>query len=240
MNISHGLWIGGKLSLMEKLTIKSLQSFGYEFHLWTYSDVSDVPSDVIVEDGREILNMSTMFKFNGMRLHGLPNGGIGSLSHWSDQFALELLYQKGGLYTQMDVTYLKPLDKLKEYAFIPHGNGNVGPYMMKCPKNSEFAKIASAQMRKFIHADSIVHAHWDVSMQFLGVLLKEHLQNYSEYMVKDVMDLGCSNDGPFFRAVNIPNNMLLIHWSNATLSERKDSPIVGSTYETLLKQHNLI
>ena len=95
-SIVHTLWIGGQLSLMEQLTIKLLQSHGHQVQLWSYDKPMGVPDGTILRNATEILPASSIFRYTGKPLRLIPNGGIGSLSHWSDQFQLRLLHQEGG------------------------------------------------------------------------------------------------------------------------------------------------
>lgn len=54
------------------------------------------------------------------------------------------------------------------------------------------------------------------------------------------MDLGGLSKGPFFEAIEIPEEVMMIHWSNATHVERKNDPVPGSVYHQLLKHVNLV
>ncbi|CAN5598692.1 hypothetical protein BH10PLA1_BH10PLA1_05790 [soil metagenome] len=120
----HVVWIGPRLSLMERLTVKLLQFHGHLVNLWGYETIENVPEGTILRNADEILPKKSIFRFTGTPLSIIPNGGIGSMSHWSDQFQIKLLHQEGGLYTQLDVAFLQPLNFTSPYAFIPH---NVTP-----------------------------------------------------------------------------------------------------------------
>ena len=86
--IVHGVWIGDKLSMMERLTIEMLQGHGHEFHLWSYDKVDNVPEGTVLEDASQVMPKESIFQYKGKPLACLANGGIGSLSHWSDQFQM--------------------------------------------------------------------------------------------------------------------------------------------------------
>jgi hypothetical protein len=88
----HAVWIGERLSLMERLTIRLLQDHGHQVHLWAYRDIANVPDGVILRDAAELLPEKSIFRYSGQPVEGIPNGGIGSLAHWSDQFRMRLLY----------------------------------------------------------------------------------------------------------------------------------------------------
>ena len=49
------LWIGGKLSFLEELCLKSFVDAGHHTILFTYEGTENVPDGVEVRDGAEIL-----------------------------------------------------------------------------------------------------------------------------------------------------------------------------------------
>ena len=44
-----GLWVGDTLSTMERLSIASFLAQGYEYHLYVYQTVSNVPRGTILK-----------------------------------------------------------------------------------------------------------------------------------------------------------------------------------------------
>jgi hypothetical protein len=241
--IVHTLWVGSELSLLERLTIKLLQSHGHEVYLWTYGDVDKVPSEVLLKNAEEILPKSSIFKYTGKPLMQIPNGGIGSLSHWSDQFQLKLLSKYGGIYMQLDVACLRPLSFEKEYAFASHSYGaGLAAFIMKCPKNSEFTKLAYSAVSSAVNPATIFDIDWGTSMRVMGDVLNSWTPNVSEYMIplRHFMDLGCAQSGPFFDDNPLPKDVFILHWSNATVNQKKNDPIKGSIYHSLLTQVGLI
>ena len=54
--IVQSLWIGNHLSDMEIISIKSFIEHGYEYHLYCYDKIDNVPEGTIVKDGNEILD----------------------------------------------------------------------------------------------------------------------------------------------------------------------------------------
>lgn len=240
--IVHTLWASGKLSLLERLSITLLQQHGHEVHLWSYEPIKNVPLGTVLRDARDILPYESVFTFQGTPLNGIPNGGIGSLSHWSDQFQLMLLHKEGGIYVQLDVSCLKPLVFKNEYAFIAHHGTNLAAFLMKCPKGAVFPRAAYKVISQYVNASQMSDMHWDFSMRLMGIALKQSIPNCMEYVIhpKCVMDLGCRKDGPFFDSTEPNSDQCIIHWSNATVKELKDNPIPGSYYYKLLQSCKLI
>jgi hypothetical protein len=60
----NGLWIGGALSSLEILTIKSFQAHGYQFVLWHYQPLENVPNGTFLKDGRLILPDTSVFSYH--------------------------------------------------------------------------------------------------------------------------------------------------------------------------------
>ena len=46
-SVIHGLWIGNKMSALELLTIHSFLQHGFQFHLWTYQQIENIPNGII-------------------------------------------------------------------------------------------------------------------------------------------------------------------------------------------------
>ena len=242
MDACHTLWVSGKLSLLEQLTIVLLQKHGHSVHLWSYENIQNVPPGTILRDAREILPYESVFSFQGKPLPLIPRGGIGSLSHWSDQFQLGVLYKEGGIYLQLDVACLRPLDFKEEYAFVAHQGKDLAAFLMKCPKGAKFCEITRQVLCSRINAQTISGMHWDISMKTMGAALNYIIPDCSKYFIppENVMDLGCRKSGPFFDATEPLKDQYIIHWSNATVNELKNNPIPGSFYHKLLKEVNLI
>lgn len=241
MDTCHTLWVSGKLSLLEQLTILLLQKHGHSVHLWSYEKIENVPSGTILRDAREILPYDSVFSFQGIPLSLIPRGGIGSLSHWSDQFQLEVLYKEGGIYLQLDVACLKPL-QFEEYSFVAHQGIHLAAFLMKCPKGSLFPGATRPVLAEHINASRMKDMHWDYSMQTMGKCLRKVIPDCQKYFIpeKHVMDLGCRKNGPFFDSTAPNFDQYIIHWSNATVNELKNNPIPGSFYSKLLKEVGLL
>ncbi len=99
--VVQGLWVGGRLSALERLCILSFCANGHEFHLYHYDELRNVPQvkGLRVLDAQEILPRTAMF---GRR--------TGIISWFADHFQYELLRQRGGWWADMDTVCLRPLD----------------------------------------------------------------------------------------------------------------------------------
>jgi len=239
--IVHTMWVGDSLSLLERLTIKSLQQHGHEVHLWAYNFVKNIPEGTILRDASEILPKNSIFSYQGIPYNGLPNNGIGSLSHWSDRFQMKLLGMVGGIYSQLDVTYFKPIDFKEDYLFIKYYSNILQTFLMKCPKGSSFAIEAYSELKNNINSRSITYMDWNCSMRTLQSVLStmEDLKN-DKYAFVNYFDNGGSIGGPLLEDWNFTSDIHLVHWSNATINAHKNNPKPGSFYHKTLMAAGLI
>ena len=136
-NIIQSLWIGDKLSTMERLCISSYIHHGHEFHLYTYNDIVGLPKNCIVKDASEILPKDQIFSYNA----GL---GKGSYSAFSNYFRYKLLEIKGNWWTDTDMVCLKPISIKDDFVFASEktadGNIHITSGIIKATPDSEFSK----------------------------------------------------------------------------------------------------
>jgi hypothetical protein len=231
------VWIGNQLSIMEKLSLALAVKSGYNVILWSYCTFDDLPIGVthkIID--KEILNP---IGFNGIPHPHLLNGGIGSLSHWSDYFAFNILHKNGGYWMQLDLAILNDIDIKNEYSFTSWGNG-ISPVFMKIPKGSEYAKTMSLKLEELLKT-GMQNLQWEYSMQLMHNIANEHnIYNDCKLLNSNdgYYDCGCSASSPYNSPTNL--NLSMIHWSNATHNSSKSTPIINSKYYDLCKENNLI
>ena len=102
------LWIGPRLSALERLSIASFQAHGHAVRLFTYGDVEGIPAGVEHHDGREVLPASQVFTH-------AAGFGKGSYAAFSDMFRYKLLLDHGGTWCEADVVCLRPIEFEAEY-----------------------------------------------------------------------------------------------------------------------------
>lgn len=113
----QSLWIGERLSTMERLAVASFLANGHEFHLYVYSDVANIPPGTTVRDGNEILPSSMIFQYRDRP----------SYSGFSNYFRYKLLLDRGGWWVDTDLICLRPFVTEDEYVFAsePGKEGDV-------------------------------------------------------------------------------------------------------------------
>lgn len=147
----HGLWIGNALSPIEQLCVASFIANGYEFQLWCYESVANVPTGCVFKNANEIISKEDVFCYKNESSIGV---GKDSYAGFSDVFRYKLLYELGGLWVDMDVTCIAPIIVKNDYLFrFHHKLGAVGN-IMYCPSKSEIMRTCYTRAKSEIMADN--------------------------------------------------------------------------------------
>ena len=59
----QSLWIGARLSTLEKLSIQSFLYYGHRYHLYAYRDLPDLPRGAVLRDAGELLPASQIVDY---------------------------------------------------------------------------------------------------------------------------------------------------------------------------------
>jgi hypothetical protein len=135
--IVQSLWVGNKLSRMEVYSIKSFLTLGYEYHLYTYEKVANVPKGVKIKDANEIMPYEEVFDLKKIYLP------------FSDIWRYKMLYDKGNYWVDLDMIALKKFDFKDEYVISSERTMQDGAFasydpkvpnigVIKAPKGSPF------------------------------------------------------------------------------------------------------
>lgn len=122
--IVQGFW-SGPLTTMERLSMQSFLYHGHEFHLYVYDgDMARVPDNVHLRNAAEIVPQSEMETFR------CPQ-------QFSDYFRIALLLQRGGWYSDLDNTLLRPLTLDSSFCFYrDYDESTISFALSKAPINS--------------------------------------------------------------------------------------------------------
>ena len=102
------LWIGGPLSWMERLCLKSFVDQGQRITLFSYDDIPNVPAGVIRRDGREIIDTDDFIKYEQKN----------SFALFADWFRLHMIHQNPGMiWVDTDVYCHRPMTYDSDYVF---------------------------------------------------------------------------------------------------------------------------
>lgn len=95
------LWVGGPLSVLERLALTSWLANGHEVHLYTYGKPANAPKGLRIGDAREILPAEP----------DTHHSAAGQAPvRFADRFGFALLNAVGGIWVGIDVVCIRPLD----------------------------------------------------------------------------------------------------------------------------------
>ena len=128
--IVNGFWYGSELGELEKLCIDSWIKNGYKFHLWVYDLDIEVPNGVVIENANHIVDLSEYFTYDEGHSTGSPVA-------FSNLFRAELLYQRSGLYIDLDMLCLQPYDFNERFVFSEQVDSGWDYHVATCILYSE-------------------------------------------------------------------------------------------------------
>jgi hypothetical protein len=123
------LWIGGRLSWMEQLCLKSFVDAGQRITLFSYEDIPNVPAGVIRRDGREVLDTADFIKYEKKD----------SFALFADLFRIQMIAQNPGLiWVDTDVYCHRPMEYDSDYVmgFELPGEARVNNAVLGLPADS--------------------------------------------------------------------------------------------------------
>ncbi|MEN8952445.1 hypothetical protein [Planktotalea arctica] len=127
------LWIGGPLSWMEQLCLKSFVDKGQRITLFSYENIPNVPEGVIRRDGREIIDTDDFIKYEQKNSYAL----------FADWFRLHMIQQcPSMIWIDTDVYCHRPMEYDSDYVFgyeLP-GEHRVNNAVLGMPSDSEILR----------------------------------------------------------------------------------------------------
>ena len=106
MDPVFSLWIGPELKEVERICIKSFQKKGHPFILYSYTPPKRLPRGVSLKDAKEILPENKIFTYSK-----------GEISAFSNLFRYKALYDRGGIWVDLDMFCLQPFVFKEPYIF---------------------------------------------------------------------------------------------------------------------------
>lgn len=124
------LWIGGALSWLEQICLKSFVDKGQKITLFAYEPIPNVPAGVIFRDGREIIDTDDFIKYEQKNSYAL----------FADWFRLHMIHKcPGMIWVDTDVYCHRPMDYESDYVLgyeLP-GEHRVNNAVLGLPADSE-------------------------------------------------------------------------------------------------------
>lgn len=121
------LWIGGRLSWLEQLCLKSFADAGHHVTLYSYSHIDNVPDNVHQVSAEEIFPSEPMLR------HVLT----GSPAIHADMFRLNMLKKTNKIWVDADMYCYRPFDFKIKTVFGWEKPGLVCNAVLGLPKNSK-------------------------------------------------------------------------------------------------------
>lgn len=121
--VIQSLWIGDRLSTMERLCITSFLEHGHPFHLYVYDEVANVPTGAVIKDAIEILPRDMIFRY---KEHD-------SVSGFANLFRYKLLVERGSFWVDTDQICLAPFPSEPEYVFSSQASRRPNRYSRPKP-----------------------------------------------------------------------------------------------------------
>lgn len=216
-----GLWIGPELSPIEQLSIKSFLKNGYQYDLYIYDSVGNIPTGVNIKDANEIVPKSEVFAYKNS-----------SFSAVSNIFRFKLLYTKKAIWVDLDIICTKFYDFNKDkYLFItePDKTYNIeklGSCIMKIPQNDIIAFDAIERCQKEKEKVLSGEVVWGIGPRTVKYIVDKYaLQQYvkswkfsnccANKHFECIIDPNFKEDGDYFNKYDkIPKENHFIHLWN--------------------------
>ena len=131
------LWIGGSLTWLEQLCLKSFVDHGHPTVLYTYGEVQGVPEGVVVKDGREVVDTDAF----------VTHAKSESVALFSDLFRFHMIKKIPGIiWIDTDIYCHRPIDfeDPRLYGFEvdePGLGGRVNGAVLRLPESSELLHV---------------------------------------------------------------------------------------------------
>jgi len=141
------LWIGRRLSLLERLCAKSFLANGHDLEVYAYGPIEGMPDGVSILPAADILPESLIGSYT------LRDGEfMGMVSPFSDLFRLKALLERGGTWVDLDIVCLAPFDFPGTHTLSSErqkdGRTKVTNSVMRTPAGDAFvAKFLERAMR---------------------------------------------------------------------------------------------
>lgn len=230
--IIQSLWVGPRLTKLENMCIASYLAHGHMFHLYTYSDVDNVPVGTTVKRADRIAPLSMIDKFQ-------------NIANFSDYFRYMLLWANGGYWVDLDNFCLRPYDFQVPYVFSSQRPGpasnesEINAGVIRVPEpGTEIIRFCLDQVRSM---DTKTN-HW--SQIGPGLLLdayhrfslERYLKPYQTFCPLDFFGAPVNVIGPGTWNYQFPEEAYSVHLWNEEMRRacvNKDATYPNSLYERL-------
>ena len=227
----QSLWVGSRLSTLERMCIESYLEQGHPFFLYSYDQVGNVPDKVHMRPADEIVPREKIFQFQ-------------NLANFSDYFRYKMLLEYGGYWVDLDNFCLKPYDFQTPYVFSSQRPGpksqdsEINAGVIKVPARSEIMQFCVSQVEL---TDTTKNAWPQIGPGLLldayhRFHLEAYLQPYHVFCPLDYFSAPTNIVGSHTGDIQFPKATYSVHLWNEEFRRAhadKDAEYPGSLYERL-------
>ena len=128
----NSLWVGQKLSYLERLCLASAKAVGHEFTLWSYDPekLEGVPEGTDVRNAAEVMPKERLLCYSDS----------GSVALGANLWRIELQAKGLGCWVDMDIIFLRPLNFESDYIFGLEHEGWINNAVVYAPAGSNLVR----------------------------------------------------------------------------------------------------
>ncbi len=171
-DLIQGLWVGARLSAMERLSIASFLHRKHKYNLYTYGPVEGLPAGAVLRDASEILPESMIFQY---RAHP-------SYAGFSNYFRYKLLLERGGWWADTDTVCIRPFNFSEPYVFSSQNGGDGSVISAASPIKAPAGSPALAYAWEFCRSRNPQELAWGETGPYLvaDMLRRFDLEGYRQ------------------------------------------------------------
>lgn len=225
-NEVFSLWIGPTLTLLEQTCINSFLEKGTVFILYIYDNLENVPTGTIIRDANTVVPFSEYSNYDNP-------------SYFSNLFRYTLLYELGGIWVDMDLLCIQPIDLSSEYIFsseLKNDEQHTNAGIIGCVPKTALMHDCKEEVKRIVYNKQVIK-HGQLGPKVLKKYVSKHeLDHYVLppyvfccFSFREVHSI-------FNNTINELEDATCIHlWNNVLLKEGidKTSPLPGSLYDNL-------
>ena len=227
-NEVFSLWIGPRLSIMEQTCINSFLEKGTAFILYIYDNLENVPAGTVIKDANTVVPFSEYSNYDNP-------------SYFSNLFRYTLLYELGGIWVDMDLICIQPIDLSSEYIFsseLKNDEQHTNAGIIGCPPKTTLMYDCKMEVEHIVYNKQNIK-HGQLGPKVLKKYVSKHeLDHYvlppyvfCYYSFREVHSI-------FSDTIDTLEDATCIHLWNNVLSKEgidKTTPLKNTLYDNLTR-----
>ena len=226
-NEVFSLWIGPMLSILEQTCINSFLEKGTAFILYIYDNLENVPAGTIIRDANTVVPFSEYSNYDNP-------------SYFSNLFRYTLLYELGGIWVDMDLICIQPIDLSSEYIFsseLKNDEQHTNAGIIGCPPKTALMHDCKTEVQRIAYNKRPIK-HGQLGPKVLKKYVSKHELDHYVLPPYVFCYFGFREVHKIFNdTIDELEDATCIHlWNNVLLKEGIDkrTPLAGSPYDKLI------